>query len=224
MNQKFGYSASTDQYTDDVKKSFLLGCLWGITRTSNPAPVNTIDDDQESQIATTIGPNAPPETYPRSVISIADTEEELVAVELQEAVMQKIEDVLAIGAGEIFEPGAESEFAEALTEGVRRYGSSAVRVIANHILGGAIGATVASEALCILGDLDDTLTLDDRLSLLIKSLENESSRIREGAILGLSRLGDPRSIDYLKASHRSEPYGFLQQDMSQVLQVLERRV
>ena len=74
-------------------------------------------------------------------------------------------------------------------------------------------------------DLDNCIVLDElahdeRLSVLIKGLTNKSSRIREEAILGLSRLGGPNSIPHLEAARRNEPYKFLRRYMDKVIERL----
>ena len=102
------------------------------------------------------------------------------------------------------------------------HGYYAISVIGDNIFNGKMGRTSASEVLCIMGDLDDVGTHSERLSLLLRALSNESSRIREGAILGLSRMGEPGSMAYLKIAQKNEPYEFLQHYIDQVMHGLER--
>jgi len=142
----------------------------------------------------------------------------------QPELIRRIEDLFAAGEGEIFEAGEESEFSKGLVEVVKQYGAEAVKVVDNLILGNRTHPTVAAEALCVLGDLDDTATYESRSLLLTKSVGSKSSRIREGAILGLCHTNDYRSITALKGAYASEPYAFLREYIEQVLQILEEHV
>jgi len=89
---------------------------------------------------------------------------------------------------------------------------------------GTTNLSIISDTLCELGDLDDEETHTERLAILSMNLSSKSSRVREGAILGLSRLGDPRSIDDLKAARENEPYEFLQGYMEQVIEALKDNI
>ena len=215
-------SASTSQNMVDMKP-FIYGTDYErIVEASKLMPVETDDKSEQPQDSTTVKSDEP-KTYTifSEITSATNLDKELDIAQFQEGVMNRVKDVLIVGEGEMLESGVVSELAEELAEVVRLYGSSAIRSIANNIFGGTVGPTVASEVLCILGDLDDSVTHDDRLSLLVKGLSNKSSRIRVGAVLGLSRLEDLRSIDHLEAAHKNEPYEFLQRYISQAIQVLK---
>jgi len=210
MSQNF--SADTNQNMVD-RRSFIR-----IVEASKLMPVETDDKSEQPQNSTAMESDEP-ENFP-IVFDIASATD-LDVAQSPEGIMNRIKDVLIVGEGEMLESGVVSELAEELAEVVRLFGSSAIRNIANNIFDGTVGPTVASEVLCILGDLDDGVTHDDRLSLLIKGLSNKSSRIRVGAVLGLARLEDLRSIDHLEAAHANEPYEFLQRYISQAIQVLK---
>lgn len=214
-------SASTNQNMVDMK-SFIYGVYYGrMVEATKLMPVETDDKSEQPQNSTTVKSDEP-ETYAifSDITSATDLDKKLEVAQSAEGIMNRVKDVLIVGEGEMLESGEASELAEELAEVVRLYGSSAISLIANNIFDGTVGPTVASEVLCILGDLDDGETHGDRLLLLKKGLSNKSSRIRVGAVLGLSRLEDPRSIDHLEAAHKSEPYEFLQRYISQAIQVL----
>lgn len=162
------------------------------------------------------GPNERASLSPESSLGTAADQSQMS--------MRRIKGIFAAGESEIFEAGMESKFSEGLVETVKQYGQYAMNAIAELIPGDNTEPEVAAEALCVLGDLDDATTYGSRSSLLIESLESKSSRVREGAILGLSCLQDPRSIPLLKEARENEPYGFLRQYIKQVLQILEERV
>ena len=149
-------SAHTNQnMADMMKKVFMYGRYCGMAEVAKLIPVKTDGKSGQPENPITVESNEP-ETYalfPDNT-STTDLDKELDVAVPPEGIMNRVKDVLIVGEGEMLESGVVSELAEELAEVVRLYGSRAIRNIANNIFGGTVGPTVASEALCILGDLD----------------------------------------------------------------------
>ena len=122
---------------------------------------------------------------------------------------------------EIFEEGVENEFSIGLISLIREYGNESVRILANHIIDSRVNEEIASEALRSLGRLDHPESYDERLRLLINSLNHPSARIRDAASVGLATLGDPLAIRSLKQAIQKEACVELREDMQQILESLE---
>jgi len=80
-----------------------------------------------------------------------------------------------------------------------------------------------SDTLCALGDIQDGETHDLRYKVLVDNLQNPSSIVREGAILGLSRLKDTNALYWLQEALEVEPYEFMQRYFKQVIEILEEK-
>lgn len=122
---------------------------------------------------------------------------------------------------EFFEDGIESQFSMSLEKIIHEHSSNAIIVLSNIILSEDINAEIASEALRLVGRIEHPETYSIRLWLLEQSLNSNSARIRDSAVLGLDSIDDPYSIDALKDAIVKESYSELREDMKQVLQQLE---
>jgi len=122
---------------------------------------------------------------------------------------------------EVFEDGMESEFSKNLVFLIKKYGNAAIVVLERLIGAEQVNTEVASEAMRWLGHLEHPITYRSRLHLLERSLHNLSTRVRDGAALGLASLDDPHAIPYLKWAIEREEYEELRHDLEQVLTQLE---
>jgi len=134
----------------------------------------------------------------------------------------EIEALFIAGKEEYFEDGFESDFSRGLVSCVQKYGDDAIEAIACFIVYEKVSPEVASEALRWLGEINHPESYKFRLWLLERSLSCPSSRVRDGAILGLSYLNDPHAITYLEQAIEKEKITELREDMKQVLAQLER--
>jgi hypothetical protein len=137
--------------------------------------------------------------------------------------INEISQTLFIAAKEeFFEDGMESNFSRGLLDLVERYSKAAIEALADLILGENVNPEVASEALRWLGQIENPLSHRERRWLLEKSLlSSRSAKIRDGALLGLSFLGDPEAIPYVARAIQQEPVRELRQDMIQTLEELK---
>jgi hypothetical protein len=137
-------------------------------------------------------------------------------------ISRKIAALFEAAKDQYFEDGMESEFSKGLIALVEAYGSMAVHELAYLILFEKVNAEVASEALRWMGNMPHSVSFPFRLWLLERSLLCSSSMVRDGAILGLASLDDPRAIPYIKRAMEREQCEELRKNMEQVLVQLER--
>ena len=121
-----------------------------------------------------------------------------------------------------FEDGMESEFSRELTTLIAAYGNMTVQELAYLVLSEKVNAEVASEALRWLGNMPHDASFHFRLWLLERSLLCSSPMVRDGALLGLASLDDPRAIPYIKRAIEREQCEALRNNMEQALVQLER--
>ena len=157
-------------------------------------------------------------TVPRRDLSEHSTELQETPVELS----QKIAVLFEAAKDQYFEDGMESEFSRELTALVEAYGNMAVHELAYLALFEKVNAEVASEAFRWLGNMHHGVSSPFRLWLLERSLLCASAMVRDGAILGLASLDDPRAIPYIKRAIEREQCEELRKNMEQVLVQLER--
>ncbi|HEY9669794.1 MAG TPA: HEAT repeat domain-containing protein [Coleofasciculaceae cyanobacterium] len=133
----------------------------------------------------------------------------------------KIEAIFWAAKGEFFEDGMESELSRQLNSVVKEYSNEAIEAITCLIVYEKVNPEVAGEALRWLGRIEHPETYEYRRWLLERSLTLNSTRVRDGAILGLASMDDKHAIPYLKQAIEREQCAELKVDMEQVLEQLE---
>jgi len=124
---------------------------------------------------------------------------------------------------EVFEDGMENRFAAQLVLLIERHGEYAIQAVGRIIAEGKEDPEIRSEALRTLGRLEDSRTHIERRLLLERFLVDSSHWIRDGAVLGLSFMGDPVSASRLREAIEAEPWSALRSSMQRVLHYLEQR-
>ena len=143
-------------------------------------------------------------------------------VELSEIrIKRQMEKLFFAAREEVFEDGMESEFSRELVLSIKQYGDPVIEVIRELILNDSVSPEVASEALRWIGYIEHEDTRDARLRLLEQSLTSSSLRVRDGAVLGLSFLDDPRATGSLRKAMELEGSKLIRRNMQQVLEQLE---
>lgn len=121
------------------------------------------------------------------------------------------------------EPGMANEFSEGLEQAVERHGSQALDEIKHIILNEETASSIAMEALKYIGNSDSKRWYNERRLMLEDCLlGSQSAWVRDGAGLGLSFLGDQRSISVLERAIQQEPSRALKRDLQQVLRGLKK--
>jgi hypothetical protein len=143
--------------------------------------------------------------------------------EVSDELYVEFQELLSATDNENFEDDKESVFSKRLVCLVKKYGAVGIEVIQNIIFykNKEINVELVAEAFRWLGHIDHPPSHATRLNLLELSLSFENSRLRDGAILGLSFLNDPHAVFYLKRAISRETSAELRKDMEQVLAQLE---
>ena len=141
--------------------------------------------------------------------------------EPSDALYSKTEAIFWTAKGEVFEDGMESEFSRKLSYFVKKYSADALEAITCLIVYEKVDSEIAGEALRWLGRVDHAESYEYRRWLLERSLSLSSTRVRDGAILGLASMDDRRAIPYLKIAIKKEQCSELKADMESVLEQLE---
>lgn len=118
---------------------------------------------------------------------------------------------------EMFEDGFESRFSKQLVTMISAYGDMVMNQIIQLAEDRRIPPTILAETLRWLGHMGDGASFVRRRWLLEWSLRHPSVVVRDGAILGLSFLEDPRTIPALERAYAAEEHEMLRIDMSQII-------
>lgn len=156
-------------------------------------------------------------------MSIDYKRDDTIASPRRSAMIEKeIHDLFIAAREEVFEDGLESNFTKSLARLIAKYHKRAIDVLTSMLLADDVNTEVASEALRLVGRIVSPSTHLSRLWLLERCLLHPSARIRDGAILGLAYLDDPRSIPFLQEALEREQIPELRDDIHHVISELEQ--
>ena len=167
---------------------------------------------------------APDSTYPMDkgrFWQLLDRYRQLSPSSAEDAVQthltNDIEVLFAAAENESFEDGFDSAFSLELLRVVLKYGDAAVAIVSDLILQNRVAPQVAVEALRCLGEMESEATHESRRLLLERSLGAVSHIVRDGAVVALSHLADPRSAAAVDAAASREQYRLLRVNMLTLL-------
>ena len=217
----------------ETKLNSLNPSDWGIDTSTSTASVRLV---RVIQVAGSTQPPKETERVVRIIQAVASTQrrkalksprkQERLGTstephETLDSLYSKLEAIFWAAKGEYFEDGMESEFTRQLNYIVKKYGSAAIEAITCLLVYEKVNPEVAGEALRWLGRIEHPESYEYRRWLLERSLNLNSTRVRDGAILGLSSMDDQHAIPYLKQAIEREQCAELKVDMEQVLEQLE---
>ena len=137
-------------------------------------------------------------------------------------ILDELQTLVFSAKDEVFEDGIETGFSRGLVAYIERYGELALQVLTDFIISERINPEIASEGLRWIGRIENPYSRLSRRRLLEWCLLNcNSSRVKDGALLGLASMDDPSSIPYLELAVERETIQELRQDMGQVLEQLK---
>ncbi|MFH1922415.1 MAG: HEAT repeat domain-containing protein [Planctomycetota bacterium] len=139
---------------------------------------------------------------------------------VRKRLMSEIEALFAAAENESFEDGFDSVLSLELQRLVLQHGDVALEIGSDLIFEDRAAPNVAREALVCLGEMEDEATHNGRRRVLERSLACSSHVARDGAVTGLSDLGDPRSIPALEAAGEREDYRLLRANMLELARQL----
>jgi hypothetical protein len=129
--------------------------------------------------------------------------------------------LLAAAENERFEDGFDSSLSLELQRLVRRHGDATLEALSDLVLKEQVCPEVEAEALRCLGGMRDQPTYEARRLLLERALAGSSHVMRDGAVVGLSSLSDPRAIPAIEAAAERENYRLLRANMLELLEQLK---
>jgi HEAT repeat protein len=132
----------------------------------------------------------------------------------------EIRTLFALARNEDFEDGFDSGLSRELTRFLLQHGDRAVELISDRVLAEGAAPYVSAAALRVLGEARQTATHEARRELLERSLRSPSHIVRDGAVLGLSDLHDPRSVPALEAAAAREDRPLLRANLMRLLERL----
>jgi len=133
----------------------------------------------------------------------------------------KIRALFEAAKEEIFEDGMESNFTRGLSTLVEQHGAEAIVALIRLIEIENRNVEIAAETLRWVGRLDHPSSYEPRLSLLERSLRDDSARVRDAASVALASMDDKHALPALRAAIAREKYAELREDMEQILSQLE---
>lgn len=129
--------------------------------------------------------------------------------------------VFARASEVVFEDGMESSFSRSLIRFVQKCGDDSIRALATLIDDGRVDREAAGEALRWLGRMVHPPTHESRRNLLETCLFSTSVAVRDGAVLGLTAMGDPHAISYLQRASEHHGDSETRCDMEQAIGELQ---
>ena len=137
------------------------------------------------------------------------------------ALADEIEDLFLAARSESFEDGFDSALSLGLQALVLKHGEAALEIVSGLILDERVSPDAAAEALRCLGEMENAGTREARRELLERGLDCSSHVARDGAVIGLSDLRDPRTIPALEAAAPREKYRLLRANMLALIEELK---
>lgn len=159
-------------------------------------------------------------TSPRRRLESEFAESGTAAFECDVEILDEVRQLFDEGAGEFFQDGLHSHFSRCLLDLLARNGWAALHAIAQYLASDVARDDVVSEALRWIADYHDPATMSERGRLLRRSLQNSSPRVRDGAVLGLSAMDDPRALPSLDEARRTESIHELRRLIDAVIEQL----
>jgi hypothetical protein len=120
-----------------------------------------------------------------------------------------------------FEDGKLNPFYTGIDRLVMKFGEEALNIIQGIISLSTFNAEIICATLRCLGTIDDEITHDLRLSILLESLNNKAAKIRDSASLGLVTLKDSKALPALIAARNKEKVKELRKSYDKIIVYLQ---
>ena len=137
-----------------------------------------------------------------------------------EALTEELKRIFFAAREEVFEDGMDSVFSRRLVMFMKRYSRLGIDVLSELLILEHVNAEVAGEALRHVGYFEHSETHIPRRRLLEHCLFGSSAKIRDGAILGIAAMDDPKSIPFVEQAVERERISGLKEDIMDVLDQL----
>jgi len=125
--------------------------------------------------------------------------------------------LFSLAQDEKFQDGMESNLSAGLRVFFRRFPKETMTVVSKVVRKRSLPIRVLCELLYTLGRVENPITKDARLALLIELLGDKSSIVRDAVGIAFSYLDDKRAIPFLKKSIEVESIPSLRADLEAVV-------
>jgi hypothetical protein len=136
----------------------------------------------------------------------------------------KLNAILDAARRDIIEDGMRNAINEHLPGLIAKDSDAVIPALMSVIEAGRIPPIISAEVLKELGRLRDAASHARRLWVLERALTLSSPFIRDGAALGLARLGDVAALPYLQRAIENEPNAETRADLQLVVDELNETV
>ena len=133
----------------------------------------------------------------------------------------EVKKIFSESVEEVFADGMESTLSRSLHSMIRMNGHGAIGAIDRLLRSGQVNAEVAGEALRQVGIVDDPISHQRRLGLLLDYLESSDPRLRHAAAIGIAALDDPIAVASIRQALGRENSPTLKRNLQLVLDQLE---
>mgnify|MGYP003381382408 CR=1 FL=1 len=132
------------------------------------------------------------------------SESNTAVTECDPELFDQVQTLFDHGASEFFQDGLNSQFSRSLISLLATHRGAALQAVAQYLFTGSAKPDVKSEALRWIAEYRDSATAHESLRILRRSLLDSSPRVRDGAILGLASIDDPRALPLLREARQAE--------------------
>lgn len=136
-------------------------------------------------------------------------------------VLKRLHQALLASSEIVFEDGMTTPFSRAVAHSVNVYRLAAVEAIRTGLAQSILRGEAASDALTWAARSAPPSIADEIRALLEEAIEDPSFIVRDGALLGIASMDDPRSIPAVRQAIAQEPIEELAREMEDVLAQLE---
>ncbi len=116
----------------------------------------------------------------------------------------ELDDLFSSAKNGPIEDGMANAVTETLPKLLSKYGDSLVAGLLSTLDAKHLSGLVAAEVLKTIGETRHGVSHSNRLWILEHALSSPSPAVRDGAGLGLARLGDPAALTYLRTAIQAE--------------------
>lgn len=148
---------------------------------------------------------------------LAPDEDSTAAPVFEAHIAEELEQIIKGGKSERFDEGMDSNFSRKLLDFVARYADTAVEAMIGAYDANAFDSDVLAETLRWLGRIQQPASHEKRRWLLERALTHRFARVRDGALIGLSLLGDPAAAPSVRHALSRERVLDLREDLMHLL-------
>ena len=137
----------------------------------------------------------------------------LAAPELKEILV----DSFRRAANQVFEPGIESELSKDISRAFASNGLGTLAAVRELLQSREVSEEVIAETLVALGRIESRAAHNARIALFMSCLREGSYLVRDGALLGLAFMNDPKIVPEIAELAKKESDPVFKSDLDQLI-------